>query len=124
MKTMTDETRDDRNSGSRNCYAAFGDQGEQMGSKLPQPNPDPSIGARQMSEQRKPSPGFRFFKCEECFREWVSPSRDVQSPSGDECDCGSWVSPRPATTEEFDRLYSGWLRNLVRVQSDLRKPIQ
>ena len=55
-------------------------------------------------KQRAPRPGFRYFKCDECEDEWMAASRDVDSPSGDECACGVWVHARPATTAEFDRL--------------------
>ncbi len=61
--------------------------------------------AGQAFSPRVPRPGFRHFKCDECGREWLYPSRDVESPSGEDCTCGAWIHPRPATTEEFDRLY-------------------
>ena len=34
---------------------------------------------------RKPVPGMRFFKCDECGYEWKEPSRDCLSPSGEPC---------------------------------------
>lgn len=53
-----------------------------------------------------PRPGIRYFKCDDCGHEWLEPSRDVSSPSGDDCkECGVWCGARPASTEEFDRLW-------------------
>lgn len=45
---------------------------------------------------RKPVPGKRFFKCDECNHEWIEPCRDCLSPSGSTCpneDCYSFTSP-------------------------------
>lgn len=59
------------------------------------------------SEIRAHHPGFRYFRCGECGCEWMKPSRDATSPSGDECsECGDWIMASEATTEQYDRLYS------------------
>lgn len=73
--------------------------------------------ARLMRE--KHGPGFRYFKCDECGNEWISASRDRNSPSGEQCIgmmdedpgvfclrlCTEWVMATPATTEQYDRLH-------------------
>jgi hypothetical protein len=38
--------------------------------------------------------GWRLFKCDECGVEWQTTSRDIYSPSGEDCVCcGAWVHP-------------------------------
>jgi hypothetical protein len=60
-----------------------------------------------VSEPAKPTrgPGVRYFRCDECGKEWLDVSRDADSPSGESCDCGEWVFASRATTEQFDRLW-------------------
>jgi len=37
--------------------------------------------------------GWRYFKCPECGNEWLLPTRDCFSPSGEDCKCGEFASP-------------------------------
>jgi hypothetical protein len=38
--------------------------------------------------------GWRLFKCDECGEQWKTTSRDIYSPSGEDCGCcGAWVHP-------------------------------
>lgn len=43
--------------------------------------------------------GWRIFHCDGCGKQWESASRDHASPSGEECDCGEWVSPHDSRAD-------------------------
>lgn len=60
----------------------------------------PSSGALKIA----PHPGFRYFRCDGCEHEWIEPSRDATSPSGEDCRCGEWCMASEATTAQYDRL--------------------
>lgn len=42
---------------------------------------------------RKLVPGYRYFRCDECGKEWREECRDHASPSGSDCGCGGFVHP-------------------------------
>lgn len=43
---------------------------------------------------RKPVPGYRTFRCEDCGHSWTEPTRDCLSPSGEFCEeCGDFSIP-------------------------------
>lgn len=68
-------------------------------------NPLRDIGEVIWGKPAPPRPGFRYFQCDECHHEWIEPSRDCTSPSGDNCPkCGCWCTAAEATTEQYDRL--------------------
>lgn len=53
---------------------------------------------------RKIIPGKRYFRCE-CGNRWVSHSRDMMSPSGEECSkCDEWVSPHSFRQEQVMKM--------------------
>lgn len=49
---------------------------------------------------RSVAAGWRVFRCDECGAHWESTSRDHASPSGEDCDCGEWVSPHASRADE------------------------
>lgn len=52
---------------------------------------------------KDPAPGIRHFQCPKCKVTWDEPSRDITSPSGDECvNCGEWVSPHGSTPNRVE----------------------
>lgn len=52
---------------------------------------DPSLGVHRVVSTRA---GWRLFKCDECGEQWQTTSRDIYSPSGEDCVCcGAWVHP-------------------------------
>lgn len=45
---------------------------------------------------RRPVPGYRHFRCDECDHSWQEPTRDCLSPSGEFCPvdgCGEFNHP-------------------------------
>ena len=53
--------------------------------------PDPSLGVHRVVSTRA---GWRLFRCDECGEQWQTTSRDIYSPSGEDCVCcGAWVHP-------------------------------
>ena len=43
--------------------------------------------------------GWRGFSCQDCGEQWRETSRDIYSPSGDDCRCcGAWVHPFARST--------------------------
>ena len=52
---------------------------------------------------RKPYPGTRYFKCEECSHTWSEWTRDCGSPSGDYCtECGEFNSVHYSEEDKRD----------------------
>lgn len=57
--------------------------------------------------------GYRYFECS-CGKKWLEHSRDKNTPSGDECECGEWVFAKAATNKQIKKLTK---KGLIHVNS-------